>query len=128
MEQHSNSVGNDQIAGSVDDAKNTIIGNHNRQSIREDASDRRQQNEITINDFSTSELQAIYAKLARLEDNFNWRMTRLEDNMDARITFLERENERLRAPNWGQIINSAIMLALTLAVSVVAFELIRLAY
>lgn len=87
MEQHSESVGNDKITGNVDGAKNTIVGNHNRQSIREDASDRRQFNEIT-NRFDAPDA----SRIASLEQ----RVSTLESMLTTRFLIADGQRENLK--------------------------------
>jgi len=123
-----------EVGGSI--SGSNVVGSKN---VRQSTEDRRQLNEITINEFAPSDIQAIYAKLARIEDNFNWRLTRLEDkmsskahNLNARLTDLERDvdYERRNPPRHGDRwrVASFLMTAfLAIAVWAVFFELLRLA-
>lgn len=87
MEQNPSSVGGDSITGNVDGAKNTIVGNHNRQSIREDASDRRQFNEIT-NRFDAPDA----SRIASLEQ----RVSTLEFMLTTRFLIADGQRENLK--------------------------------
>lgn len=70
----SDHIGGDQIsAGIGDEAKNAVVGSHNRQTISEDSSDRRQVNEINVSSNDDAEL---------------WRAVA---NLDMRLTVLEHE-------------------------------------
>lgn len=88
MEQNPiSSVGGDQITGNVDGAKNTVVGSHNRQLIREDASDRRQFNEIT-NRFESPDDR----RIASLEQ----RVSTLESMLTTRFLIADGQRENLK--------------------------------
>lgn len=96
MDQHSESGGGDKITGNIDDAKNAIVGNQNRQEVNESANLGNQKNVTNISLENNEHLLALREQFNRVEQNINYRFFSLETSINSRIRDIERDVDGIK--------------------------------
>lgn len=96
VDQHSESVGGDKITGNIDDAKNTIVGNQNRQEVNESTNSGSQKNVTNISLENNEHLLALREQFNRVEQNINYRFFSLASSINNRIRDIERDVDAIK--------------------------------